>query len=468
MKNYIFTISFLFLYTLGYTQTFDIDTIIYHGNTDDLINIVFLGDGYTEAEQGKYVSDVTDMSLYLFKKEPFKNYEEYFNVFAIKVISPESGVSHPNNASDCDATNPRVPEMSVINYFGTQFDNYNIHRLIWPTSQGKIAQVLAANFPNYDQAVVLGNTGYYGGSGGHIICLPAHSSAGEILAHEMGHSFAALSDEYWAGDVYAGESANMTAETDPEKVKWKNWMGTNSTGIFPYGSSGNAANWYRPHQNCEMQYLNRQFCSVCKQTIVERIHNIVYPIRDYYPIKYTIDTTALILDFKLTDLLKPHPNTFKINWILNGEVIASNVDSIEIDQSILNRGNNSLTMSLEDTTTLLRIDDHENIHTYFLYWNIIKTTVGTEIINADYRLEMELYPNPASDIINFALLSDQTIDGIVTLASANGGVVKTFPYRNIAGSSVTEKINISDLSPGIYFLNFKNKDVLLTKQIVIK
>ena len=58
-------------------------------------NLVVLGDGDTAAEQGRFFADVQRHVSTLWSLEPFKSYRSYFNVYAVSIASPESGV-------DCD------------------------------------------------------------------------------------------------------------------------------------------------------------------------------------------------------------------------------------------------------------------------------------------------------------------------------------------------------------------------------
>ncbi len=71
-------------------------------------------------------------------------------------------------------------------------------------------------------------------------------------------------DEYWPG---SGTEywPNMTQETDPTKVKWARFIGKNGVGIYEYDNGGDG--WYRPHENCKMRFLGKQyaFCEVCKE-----------------------------------------------------------------------------------------------------------------------------------------------------------------------------------------------------------
>jgi len=84
-----------------FAQKFDVDTLVYNGNSNQYINLVILGDGYTNAEMTKFSTDATKFKDYFFQKAPYSNYKNYFNVFIIKTPSPESGVKHPGMSSDC-------------------------------------------------------------------------------------------------------------------------------------------------------------------------------------------------------------------------------------------------------------------------------------------------------------------------------------------------------------------------------
>ena len=77
-----------------------VDTLIKSGPIENRINIVIIGDGYTASQMNQFITNATTSENYLLNSSPFNNYKNYFNVFAIKVDSPQSGVSHPGNATD--------------------------------------------------------------------------------------------------------------------------------------------------------------------------------------------------------------------------------------------------------------------------------------------------------------------------------------------------------------------------------
>jgi len=102
-----------------------------------------MGDGYTANELDKFMTDATNFSNNLFSQSPFDAYADYFNVYAIKVISNESGTDHPGTATD--VTEPASPIADVDTYFNTSFDTSNIHRLLYTFNASIVYNVLADN-----------------------------------------------------------------------------------------------------------------------------------------------------------------------------------------------------------------------------------------------------------------------------------------------------------------------------------
>ncbi len=248
MIKKILTLSFLLCTYLAQSQVYPVTTILNNGSQDKRINLVFLGDGYTSAQQTAYITNVTSIKNALFAQSPFLEYQNFFNVYAIHVPSVETGAKHAGTATD--VTEPATPVTNPNNYFGSRFDVSNIHRLLAPANSSLIQSALASNTPYYDQVFILVNSTVYGGSGGTYATSSIHSSAGEIAIHEIGHSFANLGDEYWFN---CSERKNRTANSNPATIVWKNWLNTNNVSIYTIG--GSSPTCYRPHQNCKMQVL---------------------------------------------------------------------------------------------------------------------------------------------------------------------------------------------------------------------
>ncbi len=443
-------------------QTFDVEAIKLEGANDKRINLVFMGDGYTAFELDQFITDATNFSSSLFGQSPFTEYAAYFNVYAIKVISNESGTDHPGTATD--VTEPVIDVKFVDNYFNTSFDTANIHRLLYTYDSATVYDVLADNFPEYDQPVILVNTSEYGGAGGPYATSSTGTSADEIVIHELGHSLFDLKDEYYPGDALAGEAINMTQETNTSLVKWKNWIGTSGVGIYPYGTSGNAATWNRPHQNCKMRYLGVPFCSVCKEGIVEKIHSLISPIDAYTPNNTTVDEPTFPLDFQL-DLIKPIPNTLESEWTLNTVSFASNVDDVSVLETDLVEGANTLTAVIHDNTPFLRVDNHESVHIHTVTWTINYSSLGINDIESELNnYTISMYPNPTNNILNVTLESNSSSNLKIEIMSLDGKKVKSTSLSNYENTP----IDISHLSQGVYVSNFYSGNILIASKRLVK
>jgi len=459
----IITLLFLFQVLILNAQVFDVETIFNSGADDKRINIVILSDGYQESELGQFISDATNITNELFNQSPYAEYKDYFNVYAIKVPSNESGADHPGTA--LDVSEPVFPVVDVDNYFGSTFDFASIHRLLVPVNNSAITNVLATNFPLYDQVLILVNSPYYGGSGGAYATTSLEASAGEIAIHELGHSFGNLRDEYYAGDVYAAEGTNMTQETDPSLVRWTNWHGDNGVGIYQHCCGGNSANWYRPHENCKMRFLGAPFCSVCSEGTIERIHSLVSSIDSFTPVTTNFPTNSFPVNFTL-NLIAPIPNTLDREWLINGSNFANDVDAISAQMTDLLVGANTIVALVEDTTALIRVDNHTSVHLNSVTWNVeYDPTLGITEIDAEAnQLQIDIYPNPSKEFINLKFSTEGILDFRAEVFSLDGKLVEAVP------SNATDlmQINIADLSKGIYLLKIYNGNSYIGTRRIIK
>lgn len=467
MKKPSFTLFVLFfsLCRAG-AQSFQVDTLLYHGNPDKYINLVMMGDGYIDSEQTAFISHAQALSNYLFAQEPWIQYKNYFNVFAIRVVSVQSGIKHAGTASDCSSAVPNVPVSNPSTHFDSRFDSYGIHRLVVPFNTANLVNVLASNFPNYDQAFVIANSTHYGGSGGPFATSTINASSNEISAHEIGHSFANLADEYWAGDVYAAEKPNLTQQANPDLVKWKNWVNSNGIGIYQHNGTALAQSWYRPHNSCKMRILYQAFCSVCTESIIEKIHALVNPLVTYSPLGQTVNTGEQLLSFRLSELMKPSPNTLKIIWKLNGNTIATQTDSIQIDPNNLANGNSTLLVSVVDTNTLLRVDNHASLHLNTVNWTISKIFTGVALSSSANQMQVQLFPNPAENRLNVSLRTGRLERASLKLISTDGKISRYLLKNAALNGAFQEAFNIRDLPSGPYLLQIQIGGVQHTERFV--
>ncbi|MBC7425975.1 MAG: T9SS type A sorting domain-containing protein [Bacteroidia bacterium] len=455
-KIYLLIVLITSICKTGFSQIFPVDTIQWSGDPSKYINIVIMGDGYTSTMQAKFKSDAKKLSDYMFTQTPFKQYKNYFNVVGIGVVSADSGAKHPNTAPDCNSANPTVPVSAPNTYFGCTFDYFNIHRLITPINTSNIAMVLAQNFPAYDQTIIISSSPYYGGSGGAYATSSTETTSPEIVAHEVGHSFASLSDEYYAGDVYAGEKINMTKETNPTLVRWKNWIGSPGIGIYQHCCGGSSAQWYKPSSNsCKMQLLGVPYCSVCQEAIVEKIHQLTNPIVKYTPDSGSVNTPQSMISFRLIKLMKPIDNTLNITWTLDGVSRDKNKDSIIVNQTLLSAGKHYLTATIIDTSSLVRTDNHPTLHFSKVSWTITRNKTGVNIISSDNKVDCSIFPNPSSDIMNYSIVFEKPEKFNLQVISIDGKLVHSSENVEAAKGDFKGNFNISDLPAGTYSVIFK-------------
>lgn len=463
MRGTLLILIQLLIPFLAQAQQFETVTLLQNGPPDKRINFVFLSDGYQANELSKFESDVHQVMDKLFSNTPFKEYKSYFNVYAIKVPSTQSGASHPGNASD-EGTVSAHPIAVVNNYFGSTFDYAGIHRLLVSTNTTKIANVLAANMPSFDQAFILVNSPYYGGSGGQHAISSIHPQGPEVSIHEIGHSIAQLADEYWAGQNYAREKSNLTKETNPALVKWKNWYNEQGVGIYPHAES---PSWNRPHQNCKMRSLGNLFCAVCRESIVERFHQLVTPLDSWSPVNSTVSSGSESLAFTL-QLLKPNPNTIDTKWTLNGQKIKNNNNVLELNINDLQPGNNALTATVLDTSSFSRSASHGNLHLYTVNWTITHTPNGILTESEAKKLDLEFYPNPVSDFLHIKYNLDKPSDLMLDVLALDGKKLLSKKVKRQIPGEYQIDLPLQKLKPGIYLLQVTFNGTSSYTQRIIK
>ncbi|NIF07880.1 T9SS type A sorting domain-containing protein [Chryseobacterium sp. Tr-659] len=437
-----------------FAQVFETVPLLQSGDNSKRVIIAVLGDGFTAAQQTAFTTSAQATINYLFTKSPYTEYKNYFNAYAVKVVSTESGVKHPGTATD--VTEPVIPVSNPNNYLGSSFD-VGVHRCIYSNTTNKVGQVLAANVPDYDITYVLGNSTEYGGCGGAYAFASLNNSSNEIVVHELGHSFGKLADEYWFAGT--GESANKTQNSNPATIKWKNWVGVNNVGIYSHAES---PTWFRPHQSCEMRYLNQQFCSVCKEAIIEKIHSLVSPVDSFVPANNTSVDAAADVTFTVNEIL-PVPNTLINSWTLNGTALAATGNSVTISPSQLNTGNNTLNFSVVDDNPLLKVDNHSTLHVTNVSWTLNKSTLKLSEVKAEER-RFSIYPNPTIGEFYVKGKKDFSKDVKVEIYDASG---KLIPGRFDLKDPAAIRVDIKDFPSGTYLLNvIENKNLIISQKII--
>ena len=379
MKKLLYFLFLLATGPLSEAQTFKfpVDTLIKTGPLKRRINVVILPDGYTEADMPKFRTDANSYIAYLLTRPPFDKYKAYFSFYTITVPSAESGITHPGNATDEAPTNPQ-PIETKNSYFGSTFDVGKIHRLVAITKSSNFTNVMATNFPAYDLAFMITNSIYYGGSGGNPSTFTTNGSANEIGVHEMGHTFVNLADEYSVG-VRGRETLNMTQDRNPQTNRWKNWLNTPNIDIFNHTAP--IETYVKPTKGtCRMEFLNKEFCSVCREGFVEKILSLVGPIESQLPAANAVMLTAANTTFRL-NLLKPAPNSLQVEWFLDGKSI-SGQEQVQLSAASMANPTAKLVAAVYDSTYFSRSTTRK-LKPYTVEWTLSRGSVEPFQISAN-------------------------------------------------------------------------------------
>jgi hypothetical protein len=188
------------------------------GPSPDKVDLLILGDGYTQLEMKKFEADARRLSAYLFSVSPFRERAGDFNVWAMAVPTEKSGITRPSTG---------VHHASAL---GTRYDIFGSERYVLTLDNRALREI--AQHASYEFIEILVNNETYGGGGifGQFSTAAAGNEwANYLFVHEFGHHFAGLADEYYTSPV-AYQSAggrpepwepNVTALRDPANLKWK-------------------------------------------------------------------------------------------------------------------------------------------------------------------------------------------------------------------------------------------------------
>lgn len=303
--------------TLGRTTVTEIQRT---GLSVNRFDIVFLGDGYTAEEQDEFLAHARARWAELATISPYSRYQNFFNVWAVNVVSEESGV-------DNDPTLGIERDTALDSYYFCD----GIDRLICvdTAKAGKYAK----RAPEVDHTLVVINSDTYGGAGYWDRKLVTFSAtniwSAEIVAHELGHSIGQLHDEYDYADgtVYSGgepSQVNVSTLTADLQVamqkKWWRWMGEPSITGYESISTWEGAVYaqfgiYRPSWGSIMRFINWPFDQVQREAMTGKffeLSNVLGTNRDS-----PLSSTAT-LDLGLPALVGASWTT---RWTLDGAPI---------------------------------------------------------------------------------------------------------------------------------------------------
>jgi hypothetical protein len=207
---------------------FKVVPLVNNGPSQEKVDLLVLGDGYTTDEIQKFRKDAGHFADVLFSTSPFKERKTDFNVWTIEVESKESGIDKPDK------------NIWKNTELGTMYNTFGTPRYVL-TEENRRLRDIAGSAP-YDFITILFNDNRYGGGGIFNLYATCYTQTDKpgmewqmdyVYVHEFGHSFGGLGDEYYSSQVSYTDfyqkgvepwEPNLTALIDKENLKWKSFV----------------------------------------------------------------------------------------------------------------------------------------------------------------------------------------------------------------------------------------------------
>lgn len=350
----------------------DCQPILENGSQGARIDLVVLGDGYTEAEKDKFYQDAQKAVEGMLASETYSAYAPVFNAYAVFTASAQSGADDPSAGVLVDTA------------FDATYDTSGIDYLL-AINYGKALQELNTRFPEKDVALCLVNATAYGGSGGAVAVVSLDSNSLEVVRHELGHTLAGLADEYTApypGYPDGDPEPNVASAEHLDPVKWDMWLTPgvpiptpDSASNGPHdpigafeGARYKATGVFRPASNCLMRELNVTFCPVCAEAMVKSFSELSLLIDSPVPASPAVIPAQGPTPFTATI---PALGDLAFTWAVDGQMVGNTDPSFPLDPSALGLadGPHKVALTVYDGSPLVR-SDPDGVMTETFTWDI--------------------------------------------------------------------------------------------------
>ena len=286
--------------------------ILHKATTGNGVDIVLLGDAYSDRmiADGTYDADMELAMNAIFKDEPYASFQDYFNVFTVYAVSENEIPYDTRTVFDAailhndpvNGTLLQFDQEGVYQYASIAFPNKDLEDVamivIINQAEGE-GSSFTDGVATYETVRPYSNVyldyAAYAKSVGMINRRDRSKTEyfSNTVAHEFGHVFAKLGDEYVMYDTqipdwernslvpfstHLGWWSNIDITSDPNNVKWKKFLederyvGT-GIGIYEGGYTYQFGVW-RPTENSIMRYNQGMFNAPSREVIYKRIHKL--------------------------------------------------------------------------------------------------------------------------------------------------------------------------------------------------
>ncbi|TNE47495.1 MAG: T9SS type A sorting domain-containing protein [Bacteroidetes bacterium] len=334
----------------------EVDTMLYSGPKDNRINWVIQNRGNQFANRAEFTSLYRNELLLAFEpghqleQAPYAQYRNFFNLYTFWW--------------------PNAPDDNTGWTFGIIKALRDSIFLPWSDDQTGWATFFS--------------TTRYGGGGGAGVDRIARVGDGkmfgmgwETFLHEFGHTMPGLLDEYSASGSWSNgqcwETPNTTGQLEIDNIPWRKWIKPGTPIPTPYTEAyvdeygafeGAMTNYFGCHRptarSCFMgaggfgEDYGQALCGPCIQRIICFLYKYVHVIENPLPVSNNIEVTGTETITFSVDVVKPEPNTQQYRWLLNGKVIASQVESVDVTFEACD--SYELVFEVHDTNSLVRYD----------------------------------------------------------------------------------------------------------------
>ncbi|MES2620902.1 MAG: M64 family metallopeptidase [Bacteroidota bacterium] len=390
---------------------------------------------------------------------------KYFNIYRIAKLSNEEGSSWGFSG-----------DTSIDNRYGSRFNAFGLSRLLIPEKTDTLFADVQEFVTEYDLVLMLSFDRKYGGSGWSLYDGRKVASSSidretgwhlgdEVFIHEIqhimpfaGHGY--LGDEYEDSASCAiydtiPDSPNFTSDTVIAR-KWQHCEGLPGIGYYP--EAGICQGNFRPSALCAMRqvYNLPNFCPVCRENSTAYLDSVINPV---YWASAAPASFIGIHNFSV-QVDTPVINTFLYQWFLDDSLLATSVDSIEVDFNYIDRSSNhKLRFICTDIDPFIL--DTSLRRPWVTEWNLLtKDTFLTFLNNEKENGGISIFPNPAMDRLTIISTVRPSYFS-VTIMSPEGKIM----LHEFSKSNIIE-LNISTFSPGIYFIQTTTKNQKNLNKIV--
>lgn len=285
--------------------------ILHKATKGNGVDIVLLGDAYSDRmiADGTYDADMELAMNAILKDEPYATFKDYINVYTVYAVS-ENEIPYESHTVFDASINQYDIDNGVLSY-NEASEVYKYASIAFPDKDLEdIAMILIINQAEGEgDSFTDGVAGYeawwnddeYSDYATHAKSIgminrrdrTQTETFSQIVAHEFGHVFAKLGDEYILvyGDIPDGDRdyilrssahvgwwSNIDVTSDPQTIKWKKFLederyaGT-GIGIYEGGYSYQFGVWH-PTENSIMRFNDGMFNAPSREVIYKRIHKL--------------------------------------------------------------------------------------------------------------------------------------------------------------------------------------------------